>query len=101
MNQKLNTGNLFVTELISNNLKNEKFSFFVEHCLTRHKSCDWGELEEEDKEVNTLALDGNQRILSAYSLYNLKEDFNLPNDKIWIITEWDRSSTTILFPSEY
>jgi hypothetical protein len=61
--------------------------------LVRHGSGDWGDLGEEDKEANDLAVElDNDRILSSYHT-----EFG----KIWIITECDRSATTILFPDEY
>jgi hypothetical protein len=63
--------------------------------IDRHVSGDWGDLDAEDKEANDLALTvGNeQRILSSYNLTK--------TDKIWIISEWDRSVTTVLLPSDY
>ena len=62
--------------------------------LSRHAAGDWGELDEEDKAANDSALaSGEDRILSSYPL--------LTNEKIWIITEADRSATTALLPSEY
>ncbi len=70
------------------------FTKFVIRSLTRHKKGDWGDMSQEDKNENDLALKmGNLRIFSAY------ESPALP--KIWIITEADRSATTILFPDEY
>jgi hypothetical protein len=62
--------------------------------LQRHRSGDWGELDAEDIAANDRAARGNERILSAYTLPTTGE-------RIWIITEWDRSATTILLPSEY
>jgi hypothetical protein len=79
-----------VDELIT---KDEAFAQFVSASLTRHLSGDWGDLSEQDRQENELSLTHNLRLLSAY-----KAD-NLP--KIWIITEADRSATTILFPDEY
>lgn len=61
--------------------------------LLRHVSGDWGELCEEDKAENELSLKNGFRLLSAY---RTKTDL-----KIWIITEADRSATTILIPDEY
>lgn len=61
--------------------------------VARHLSGDWGELSEEDKKENELSVTKGFRILSAYSLLN--------GVKIWVITEADRSATTILLPSEY
>jgi hypothetical protein len=60
--------------------------------IARHVSGDWGDLCDEDRELNDAALKGGSRLLSAYTV---------GNDKIWIITEADRSSTTLLLPSEY
>ena len=61
--------------------------------LRRHMSCDWGELSEEDAQENELSLREGFRLLSAYRTTR--------GEKIWIITEADRSATTILLPSEY
>ena len=61
--------------------------------LMRHVTGDWGDLDDQDKRANNLALIGSGRILSAYTLPN--------GVKFWIITEWDRSFTTFLLPEEY
>lgn len=61
-------------------------------CLKRHLSGDWGEVCEADRRENEFALRNGARLLSAYTV---------DDHKIWIITEADRSSTTILFPEEY
>ena len=61
--------------------------------LLRHVTGDWGDLDDEDKEENELSVKQGFRILSAY---NLETDV-----KVWVITEWDRSVTTILLPDEY
>lgn len=60
--------------------------------LIRHSMGDWGTVPQEDAELNNQALVDGGRILSSY---------NVGDDRIWIITEWDRSVTTILLPSEY
>jgi hypothetical protein len=74
---------------------------FVGQCLLRHRSGDWGDLCEEDKFTNDHALMNEGRLLSSYNVpKELIEDFDF-EDKIWIITEWDFSLTTILFPGEY
>jgi hypothetical protein len=74
--------------------KSAKFSQFVVESFRRHASGDWGDLSPEDKRENELALKaGNLRLFSAYIKPGLP--------KIWIITEADRSATTILFPEEY
>lgn len=61
--------------------------------LEKHSTGNWGSLCEEDKHANEVALKTDQRILSSY-------DVGMAG-KVWIITEWDRSVTTILLPSEY
>jgi hypothetical protein len=61
--------------------------------LTRHLHGDWGYLEEEDCKANERALTYGDRLFSSYKLQD--------GSKLWIITEADRSSTTILLPSEY
>lgn len=61
--------------------------------LHRHVTGDWGDITEEDKEMNESSLRKGYRILSAYHLKD--------GTKIWVITEADRSATTLLLPSEY
>jgi hypothetical protein len=61
--------------------------------LNRHAVGDWGDLDEADKRENELSVARGLRLLSAYRLSN--------DTKIWIITEADRSATTLLLPSEY
>ncbi len=61
--------------------------------LDRHALGDWGDLCDEDKQANDEALADDLRILSAYRLSD--------GTKIWVITEADRSATTLLLPEEY
>jgi len=61
--------------------------------LDRHITADWGDLDEHDKQENDSSVSRNLRILSAYTLST--------GVKVWIITEADQSSTTILLASEY
>ena len=61
--------------------------------IQRHQSGDWGELCEEDKRENEFSLKNGFRLLSA--------DRTLHDVKVWIITEADRSVTTLLLPHEY
>ena len=61
--------------------------------LGRHLFGEWGDLDQEDKEENELSVKEGFRILSAYGLPD--------GQKLWIITEADRSVTTLLLPSEY
>jgi len=61
--------------------------------LERHVRGDWGNLCDEDAEANNQALIDGSRLLSAYELSD--------GEKIWIITEADRSSSCLLRPHEY
>jgi len=61
--------------------------------ISRHTTGDWGDVPEEDKEENEQSLLHGWRLLSSYTAGN--------GEKIWLITEADRSATTILLPSEY
>jgi hypothetical protein len=60
--------------------------------LSRHRTGDWGDLCDEDRAANDEAVAGEGRILSAYTVGDVK---------LWVITEWDRSVTTLLLPEEY
>ena len=71
------------------------FAAFVSISLDRYAGGDWGILPEEDRLQNESALFMGERLMGSYELKG--ED----GWKIWIITEWDRSLTTILFPDEY
>ena len=61
--------------------------------LTRHINRDWGDLDEEDRKENEYSLEHGFRLLSAYKTNAA--------DRLWIITEADRSVTTLLLPEEY
>ena len=61
--------------------------------IARHACGDWGELGAEDREANQLALRDGERLLSAYQLAT--------GERLWVITEADRSATTLLLPAEY
>jgi hypothetical protein len=61
--------------------------------LSRHLRGDWGDLCREDKTENEVSLKYHFRLMSSYPVTD--------NEKIWIITEEDRSVTTLLLPEEY
>jgi hypothetical protein len=65
--------------------------------LRRHLQGDWGDVHEEDAEMNNEAISLGNRILSSYPL----PEGSRYGEKVWVITESDRSVTTILLPSEY
>lgn len=70
-----------------------EFAKFVTVSLSRHLTGDWGDLGAEDKATNEEALREGFRLFSAYT--------DQAGIKIWIITEADRSATTVLYPDEY
>ncbi len=87
-------GRLLMTRGVNDRIaESTDFAKFVIISLARHRKGDWGNLGNEDMNENELSLKAGYRLLSAY------EAEGLP--KIWIITEADRSATTILFPDEY
>jgi hypothetical protein len=67
----------------------------VLQALARHSTGDWGEVDEEDRQENELSLLEGFRL---FSVYHTSE--TLPR-KFWIITEADRSATTVLLPEDY
>jgi hypothetical protein len=71
------------------------FAKFVFESLKRHANCDWGAIDNEDKQRNNEPLETGERLFSAY----IQPDKG--DSKIWIITEASREITTILFPKEY
>lgn len=87
-------GKIVWTRGINNEVAdNEQFAKEVLIALRKYNNCDWGDLCDEDKERNNDAVEfGNDRIFASYQT---------SKGKIYIITEWDRSVTTILFANEY
>lgn len=61
--------------------------------IARHQSGDWGSLDEHDQLVNEQALIHGARILSSYIVVG--------EERLWVITESNRSATTLLLPSDY
>lgn len=61
--------------------------------IARHVTGDWGELCKEDQQENERAVKKSGRVFSSYELPD--------NHKVWVITECDRSYTTVLLPDEY
>ena len=86
---KFPLGQLCATPAALAELTHEDF----QTALKRHLRGDWGDLEDEDKAENELSLEKGFRLLSAYKGTN--------GTKFWIITENDRSITTVLLPSDY
>ena len=68
--------------------------------LGRHVVGDWGDLCHEDRALNNHSLANGMRICSSYTLTRSTGD-GTTTETVWVITEADRASTTILLPSEY
>lgn len=94
--RKFEVGQLVFSREVMDRLNTSKaFGFFLGDSLGRFTGCDWGDLSEEDKAENDMAVrEGGLRIFAAYV-------FSATGEKVWIITEADRSTTTFLFPHEY
>jgi hypothetical protein len=84
-----------VAELMGQDLA---FSEYVLSCFRRHVNGDWGEVDEEDQRTNDHALVHGYRLLSAYTDPRYTGH---GQSSLWIITEADRATTTVLFPDEY
>ena len=102
---KFPIGRVVATAAIAERMTNDhRFKKFCEDSLIKHMTGDWGDVDPDDKQQNDASADPENpgRILSVY---NLTPELLVPyyqiDKKIWIITEWDRSVTTILYPSEY
>jgi len=85
---KFNLGQLVATPGVIASIDPQAMAY----ALLRHGQGDWGDLGEEDKTTNDEALVQGDRLLSSY---------HDGETKFWVITEWDRSVTTVLLPSEY
>lgn len=91
---KFELGKTVVTKGVSRRMEDHPdFRLFVNASLERYSKCDWGDTCSEDKETANHAVEHGEQILAVY------EHDKFPT--IWIITEWDRSVTTVLFPEEY
>lgn len=89
LDRKFDLGQVVITPNAMNALPQAE----VLVALGRHVSGDWGDLDEFDKAENERALIEGSRLFSAYHASN--------GVKFYIITEWDRSVTTILLPEDY
>ena len=87
---KFKIGQLVITRGINVRMdKDLEFCKFIFDSIVRYRNCDWGNIPYEDKKMNDSAVKNNDdRIVARYN-------------NIYIITEYDRSSTTILFTDEY
>jgi hypothetical protein len=89
MKTKFPLGQAFIT----GNALDKRDPDDVLRAIVRHASGDWGEVCDEDKRINDQGLEHGTRVLSAYTDRN--------GVKFWVITEAERSVTTILLPDDY
>lgn len=82
-------GRLLITARANSDLEAAE----VREALRRHQLGDWGELCEEDRAENDASVIEGRRLFSAYTARD--------GTKFWVITEADRSSTTVLLPDDY
>lgn len=90
---KFELGQTVMTRGIQSLIEEKKFSMEdVITIMSRHHNGDWGDVCEEDRQSNEYAVEHGERLLSIYFVNGTK---------IYIITEWDRSVTTVLLPEDY
>ena len=86
---KFNTGKIYATRGAIDTIPQDE----IFAALDRHRSGDWGDVCAADRKANEDALREDERLFSVYHTQS--------GTKFWIITEWDRSATTVLLPEEY
>ena len=96
MKKSFTIGQLVATRGVHDLMQeNPDFNHFAQSAFLKYRRCDWGDTCESDKAQNDSAVINDERILAEY------RHPEHPDWRLWIITEWDRSATTLLFPSEY
>lgn len=87
-------GRVVTTCGVAEKMQNDiSFGIGVVDALERHSKGDWGNISDDDRDVNNEAVkNGDDGIMSSYTI---------GSTEIWIMTEWNRSVTTVLFPEEY
>lgn len=93
--KKFDLGRMVVTKGVGEKMKEDRsFQVFVQVSIGKYVHRDWGQTCEEDAKANNRAIQNGERIRAVYKQPRT-------DTTIWIITEADRSVTTILFPDEY
>ena len=88
-------GKLFATSGVDDACSWER----IAQCVRQHASCEWGHVTSEEDAANELALRTGGRIRSCYPIDPRRPATG--NNRLWIITEPDRSSTTCQLPTEH
>ena len=89
MATKFPLGQVVATRNAAETLSHQEIS----QALARHSTCDWGDVDEQNWQENELSLKEGFRLLSVYHTQD--------GTKFWIITEADRSATTVLLSEDY
>lgn len=89
MSAKFSLGQTVATQAVAQRLCPDEILV----ALARHQIGDWGELDDNDKKANERALLDEGRLVSRY--------LSVSGTPFYVITEWDRSLTTVLLPEEY
>lgn len=98
INSQLELGRVVVTASVDAQVPSE----LVMVCLWRHRACDWGVVSSDAKRQNDAAVkSGEDRVMSAYPIDPEKPCLGYGDNTVWVITEWDRSVTTVLLPDDY
>lgn len=96
MEKLFSSGILVATRAIADRIDQDPlFAGLVHTAIQMHLNGNWGDICDEDWNINQEALKNGGRLFSAYWMDDAHKE------KIWIITEANRSATTILFPSDY
>lgn len=94
--KKFSLGELVTTSGVAEKaIKDKNFKKFLSKSLERYKAQDLGDMDKHDKALNDRAVKHEERVLAHYRNKGKK------NESVYIVTEWDRSATTIMFPHEY
>lgn len=92
----LELGQVVITRGVATSIEqNPAFAGFVVSAIRRHQKCDWSELDSEDQQENELSVEQGYRVISAFTIPNNDDK------KLWVITEANRTLTTVLYPEEY
>ena len=86
---KFSLGELYITAAVDKTLAPEE----IQTALVRHARGDWGDVSDDDRDENESALWEARRLMSVYR--------DTKDVEFWIITEADRSVTTVLLPDDY
>jgi hypothetical protein len=101
--QVLTTGVVVITSGASQRLEEarEQPGEYAAECLARHQRGDWGNVDHEDRLTNDEAVRTGYRVISSYAIDPNGDRKGWGENALWIITEADRSATTLLLAEEY